>query len=231
MCGRYSLAAPDPAALRARFGLHEEFEIRPRFNVAPGSEVLAVLGGEGEPEGALLRWGLVPHWAEKMSGGRPLINARAETVSSKPAFRDAFRRHRCLVIADGFYEWQPTGTGKQPYWIARADHAPFAFAGLWAPPADPAPGALATCAILTTTANEVVAPIHARMPVILEPGAEGLWLAPTDDPGSLLSCLGPFPAHLTAARPVSRAVNDARCDDERCIGPAGLDGGDTATLF
>ena len=138
MCGRYTLAGPDPSSLRDRFGIGESVQIRRRYNVAPGDDVLAVTTDrEGAPRGQVLRWGLVPHWAKDPKAlGLKLINARSETMAEKPSFRDAVERRRCLVIADGFYEWEKRSSrvrgAKQPWWITRADHEPFAFAGLWA---------------------------------------------------------------------------------------------------
>ena len=133
MCGRYSLATPDPGDLRARFGIGESVEIRTRYNVAPGDEVLAVTTDrEGHPRGELLRWGLVPSWAKSPDTGLKMINARLETATEKPAFRRAFERFRCLIVADGFYEWRRATAGpKQPFHITRTDGRPFAFAGLW----------------------------------------------------------------------------------------------------
>ena len=133
MCGRYSQTGPDPSVLRDRFPIGERVEVRRRFNVAPGDQVLAVTTDrEGAPRGEVLRWGLVPHWADDPAKlGLKLINARSETMAEKPAFRDAFARRRCLVVADGFYEWEkrPDGT-TQPWWVTRPDGEPFAFAGL-----------------------------------------------------------------------------------------------------
>jgi len=224
VCGRYTLTAPDPAALRARFPLGESVVIEPRFNVAPTDDVLAVTTDrEGAPRGELLRWGLVPHWAKDPSVGARMINARAESVAEKPAFRDAFERRRCLIVADGFYEWQAReGARKQPWWITRADHAPFAFAGLWSVwhdgdgPDDPI---LRTCTIVTTAASASVAPMHDRMPVILPPAAEETWLDHGTPASVLQDLLAPFPDAQTDARPVGFAVNDARHDAPDCLDP------------
>ena len=155
MCGRYSLAAPDPAALRARFPVGEAVEVRRRFNVAPGDDVLAVTTDrEGAPRGDLLRWGLVPSWAKSPDTGLKMINARLETVAERPAFRSAFERFRCLILADGFYEWRPApGAPKQPFHITRTDGQPFSFAGLWSIWHAPEGGKLRTCTILTRAAN------------------------------------------------------------------------------
>jgi putative SOS response-associated peptidase YedK len=219
MCGRYTLATPDPSQLRARFPIGERLELRRRFNVAPGDDVLAVVRRpQSEPEGALLRWGLVPYWAaDPTQLGVKTINARAETVAERPAYRDAFARRRCLILADGFYEWS-AGT---PYWITREDGEPFAFAGLWATwrPRDAGDvEPLRSCAIVTTAAAGPVRELHDRMPVILERDEEQRWLdpdAPADELAQLLLPSGP----ALATRPVSRAVNDARHDAPDCLDP------------
>jgi putative SOS response-associated peptidase YedK len=222
VCGRYTLAAPDPAALRARFPLGERLEVRRRFNIAPGDDVVAVTTDrEGAPRGELLRWGLVPHWAEQARTGLKMINARAETIADRPAYRDAFRTRRCLIVADGFYEWQARpGLSKQAWWVTRADGAPFAFAGLWATwhGSDGAP-ALRTCAIVTTHPSASLRDLHDRMPVILPPESEAAWLDPAAGPDELLEMLAPFPDAQTALRAVGPAVNDACFDGPECLDP------------
>ena len=219
MCGRYSLAAPDPSRLRARFPIGESVEVRRRFNVAPGDDVLAVTTDrEGAPRGDVLRWGLVPYWAEDPKTlGLKLINARSETMADKASFRDAVARRRCLVIADGFYEWEkgPDGT-RQPWWITREDGEPFAFAGLWstwrsAPDVEP----LRTCAIVTTRASSALAHIHDRMPVMLPAGAEESWLDHGATPDTVAALCEPL--ERTATRAVGPAVNDARFDGPECL--------------
>lgn len=221
MCGRYTLATPDPAVLRARFPLGESVEIAPRYNVAPGDAVLAVTTDrEGAPRGELLRWGLVPSWAKSPATGLKTINARVETVASRPAFRRGFRRFRCLIIADGFYEWLTLPSGvKQPHHIARSDGQPFAFAGLWSVWRAAAQAPLRTCTILTTASNASVAPLHDRMPVILAPEQERIWLDRCAPPQTLYELLGGLPARETAVRPVCSAVNDARYDGPECLAP------------
>jgi putative SOS response-associated peptidase YedK len=218
MCGRFTLAATDPSQLRARFAIGERIEPRRRFNVAPGDDVLAVVQRADEPEGALLRWGLVPHWAaDPREIGVKTINARAESVAERPAYRDAFARRRCLILADGFYEWS-AGT---PHWITREDGEPFAFAGLWATwrPRDGGDvEPLRSCAIVTTAAVGPVRELHDRMPVILDPGDEPRWLDPQAPAEELHALLAPAIARL-ATRPVSRAVNDARHDAPDCLDP------------
>jgi putative SOS response-associated peptidase YedK len=222
MCGRYTLASTTPAQLRARFPLGESVAIAQRFNVAPGDEVLSVVMREGGPTGALLRWGLVPPWADDPKVGFRMINARAETVADKPAYRGPFQRGRCLIVADGFYEWQRDGNARQPFHITRGNGEPFAFAGLrtaWRDPKDPDGELLRSCAIVTTAANPVVAHIHPRMPVILDPADEEEWLDPGTPPQRLHAMLHPLADEQTHARAVSRAVNDARYDGPECLAP------------
>jgi len=227
MCGRYTLAGTDPSQLRARWPLGERLEVRQRFNVAPGDDVLAVLRhsedapqGPG-PEGALLRWGLVPFWASdpKELGART-INARAETVAERPTFRESFERRRCLILADGFYEW----SGGVPHWITREDGEPFAFAGLWASWRPKGAGRdvepLRSCSIMTTAAAGPVQSLHDRMPVILA-GAEqeSLWIDPVTPADELHALCRPESGPALKYRPVSRAVNDARFDGPQCLDP------------
>ena len=221
MCGRYTLAAPDPAAVRARFALEETVEVRPRYNIAPGDEVLAVTTGrDGRHRGEHLRWGLVPPWAKSPDTGLKMINARLETVTERPAFRAGFERYRCLIPADGFYEWQTSGTGrKQPFHITRTDGALFAFAGLWSIWHGPHGGMLRTCTILTRAANAAVAPLHDRMPVILEAQDEADWLDIGTPPDRLREVLAGLPAAETALTEVGLAVNDAHHDGPECLAP------------
>ncbi len=219
MCGRYTLAAPDPAAVRGRFGLDESVEVLRRYNVAPGDQVLAVTTTrDGVPRGALLRWGLVPSWAETPATGLKMINARVETVAQRPAFRRAFERWRCLILADGFYEWRRTPGGpKQAFHITREDRLPFAFAGLWSIWHGDEDIRLRTCTILTTAANPAVAQLHDRMPIILASQAEAAWLDPGTSPARLRALLTGLDAGDTALRPVGQAVNDARYDGPECL--------------
>jgi putative SOS response-associated peptidase YedK len=224
MCGRYTLATPDPADLRARFPVGESVEIRRRYNVAPGDEVLAVTTDrEGNPRGELLRWGLVPSWADRPDGGLKMINARVETAAERPAFRAALERFRCLVLADGFYEWRPDPDAprapKHAFHITRADRAPFAFAGLWSVWRGEGERRIRSCTILTTAANDAIAPLHDRMPVILEPDAERAWLDASTPAERLRELLSGLPSSRTAIRPVGPAVNDARYDGPECLAP------------
>lgn len=220
MCGRYSLTGPSPDRLRERFALGPDVPLEPRFNIAPGQPVAAVTTTrEGEPRGDVLHWGLVPHWADSPKVGYRMINARAETLAERPAFRDALERRRCLIPADGFYEWQRREhTPKLPWWITREDHEPFAFAGLWAlwrPAPDVEP--LRSCTIITTEATASLREVHDRMPVILRPEDEAAWLAHGTAPADLPALLAPFPG--TTRIPVSTAVNDAGHDAPDCIAP------------
>ena len=227
MCGRYTLATPDLGRLRERFPLRETLEVRPRFNVAPGDDVLAVIRRRGEDgaaadaEGAFLRWGLVPFWAsEPGEMAAKTINARAETVAERPAYRDAFERRRCLILADGFYEW----SGGVPHWITRPGGEPFAFAGLWSSwrpkGASREVEPLRSCAIVTTAAAGPVRALHDRMPVILDQGDEDAWTDPGTAPEHLHELMRqPVAAATLEYRPVSRAVNDARHDAPDCLDP------------
>ncbi|MGH2950521.1 MAG: SOS response-associated peptidase [Solirubrobacterales bacterium] len=224
MCGRYTLANPDPARLRARFDILEsasEAADEPRYNIAPTDPVLAVRRrDDGSRELGRLRWGLVPgRWAER-KGERPLINARAESVTRQPAFAESFRERRCLIPADGFYEWLTDERGKRPVWISRPDEGLFAFAGVWAALPRRADGeALHSCAIVTCPPNERIRPIHDRMPVILDPAVEAAWLDPDAAADDLLGLLAPAPAGALAAREVSDLVNDVREDGPQLIVP------------
>ena len=228
MCGRYSLATPDPAALRDRFPLGGSVAIATRYNVAPGDPVLTVVGGDGPPHGELLRWGLVPFWAKDPKVGFKMINARAETLAERPAYREAFERRRCLVIADGFYEWEKLEDGrKQPWRVTRPGGEPFAFAGLWASwRGAPDPNErLRSCTIVTTQASTSISAIHDRMPVMLPgPDAEAAWLAPDASSDELRALLVPADDATLEQTPVSPAVNDARYDGPDCIVPVTLDG-------
>jgi putative SOS response-associated peptidase YedK len=220
VCGRYTLASPNPAEVRARFNIAESVEVRPRYNVAPSDDVLAVTTDrDGVPRGELLRWGLVPSWAKQPDTGAKMINARVETVSERPAYRRAFERYRCLIPADGFYEWRaPTdGAPKQAFHIRPADEGLFAFAGLWSIWYAPDGNKLRTCTILTTVANEAIAPLHDRMPVILAPEHESDWLDAGTPMHRLPDLVAGLPAARTALRPVGSAVNDARYDGPECL--------------
>jgi putative SOS response-associated peptidase YedK len=232
MCGRYTLTNPDRRALRARFALGESAEVdeRPRYNIAPTDPVLAVRQPEERSrELGRLRWGLLPgRWAEER-GGFPLINARAETIASQPAFAESFRERRCLVPADGFYEWRDEGGRKQPVWISRDDDGLFAFAGVWAELRREDGATVHSCAIVTCEPNELMRPIHDRMPVILDPRAEGVWLSPDAGEADLLRTLCPAPENGLIAREVGDAVSYVRDDGPHLIEPPVV--ADAPTLF
>ena len=225
MCGRFTLFGPD-VVLSKNFGVPVSFGITPRFNIAPSQPVLAVrtsTGKEGR-EAVFLRWGLIPHWAKDPSIGNRLINARAETVAEKPAFRRAFRERRCLVPADGFYEWRKVDRRKQPFYIRMRDGRPFAFAGLW-DHWETGGSTIETCAILTTAANAVLSPIHDRMPVILSPSDYALWLDPgISEQDRLVPLFRPYPEQDMEAFPVRAIVNNPKMEDPRCIIPVSSSG-------
>lgn len=218
MCGRFSLTTPTEG-LRALFGFDELPNLPPRYNIAPTQDVAGVrlAGDDGKPSFTLFRWGLIPSWAKDPSIGSRMINARAETVAEKPAFRAAFRRRRCLIPADGFYEWEklPDG-GKQPWRVTLEGGKPFAFAGLWEDWLGADGSEVETCTIVTTDAALSIAEIHHRMPVILDPGDFTLWLRGTPDEAAAL--LHPFRGKLAAYR-VSSRVNRVRNDDAALLEP------------
>jgi putative SOS response-associated peptidase YedK len=219
VCGRYTLATPTPADIRARFPVGESVEIARRYNVAPGDDVLAVTTSrEGEPRGELLRWGLVPSWAKSPATGLKMINARVETAAERPAYRRAFERFRCLIIADGFYEWQRMPNGpKQAFHITRDGGEPFSFAGLWSIWHGEDERTIRSCTIMTTAANSAIAPLHDRMPIILEPTAEAAWLDPGTPRAELEQILSGLTPAQTALASVGPAVNDARYDGPECL--------------
>jgi putative SOS response-associated peptidase YedK len=212
MCGRFTLTAPGQV-LADLFRLTEVPTLEPRYNIAPTQPVAAVRsapGGAGR-ELVWLRWGLTSPWALAPGSGSGLINARAETAADKPAFRRSLRQRRCLVPADGFYEWQALPGRKQPFHFRMCDGRPFAIAGLWEQWQGPDGKAVASCALLTTQANELVRPVHDRMPVILPPAAWDLWLDPrAQDPAALRPWLAPYFAEEMSACPVSTRVNNPR---------------------
>jgi putative SOS response-associated peptidase YedK len=220
VCGRFTLTDPDPRLLRMRFDLSDSAEIEqePRYNVAPTDPVLAVrVNEQGEREPGRLRWGLIPGKADPDDFSRNLINARAETIAEAAPFKDAFGERRCLVVADGFYEWKATETGKHPVWITRPERELFAFAGIWASSRREDGSAVHSCAIVTCEPSEVVAPIHDRMPVILPKEGEGAWLDRDRDPDDLLALLRPTDDLVLTE--VSEKVNDVRFDGPELIEP------------
>ena len=209
MCGRTSLFARQ-SVIEDRFDATATRPITPRYNIAPGDDI-AVIRNDADDEVDLLEWGLVPSWADRSHSG--FINARAETVAEKPSFREAYQRRRCLVLADGFYEWQQRSGGKQPYRVARADDAPFAMAGLWEK-WERDGDVRRTATIITTGANDLMRPIHDRMPVVLAPDEERQWLRSPE-----ASLLDPYGDDDFRASPISKAVNDPTNDSPALIDP------------
>ncbi len=224
MCGRYTLTVPLSSLVDA-FGVSPpDFDYRPRYNIAPTQDAPVVAQDDRGRRMGLLRWGLVPFWADDPGMGSRLINARSETVAGKPAFRAAFSRRRCLVPADGFYEWKKEGGEgekglKMPFWIHREDGDPFAFAGLWERWEKEGRAPLHTFTILTTEAVEPIRPIHPRMPVILSPSSWSTWLSSDTDAGTLEELLEGYRKAPLQLRPVSRLVNSPRNDEPACIEP------------
>jgi putative SOS response-associated peptidase YedK len=218
MCGRFNLRTPSRDLVEI-FQLLREPELKPRYNIAPTQPVAAIRQVDKFRELSLLRWGLVPSWSKDPNAGPPLINARAETIATKPAFRSAFKRRRCLIPADGFYEWQKTGAkAKQPFHIRMKNEHPFAFAGLWEHWEGGDSSTIDSCTIITTDANEVLRPIHDRMPVILRDEDYGRWLDPKlEDVGMLEGLLKPYAPEEMTAYPISTLVNSPRNESAACI--------------
>jgi|SRR5579883_1868812 len=231
MCGRYTLTTPAEAMQRL-FGFTGALPNWPaRYNIAPTQPVPVVrlTADRRRREIVQLRWGLVPAWAKDLSMGATLINARAEGIESKPAFRAAFRARRCLVPADSFFEWRKSGASRTPYRIGLAGGtpeamAPFAFAGLWERWTPAGGEAVESCTIVTTEANERLRDIHGRMPVILDPADFAAWLDPATPPAAALALLKPYPAEAMMLYPVSTRVNSVRFDDPDCIAAAAESG-------
>lgn len=221
MCGRFTMTL-DPAQLREAFpGLFVPDEYFPRFNIAP-SQPVAVIPNTGEYKLFFYKWGLIPSWAKDPSVGYRMINARAETLSEKPTFRTIFKRRRCLILVDGFFEWKsdPSIKSKQPYYIHLQSKKVFAFAGLWDIWFHPDGSEIRTCTIITTSPNELITPIHNRMPVILPDEEYHIWLDDKEqDPGKLAPLLKPYPSVEMSAYPVSRTVNSPNVDSLECIKP------------
>ena len=224
MCGRFAFYSPAEAVVRL-FGTEPGEDLPPRYNIAPTQDAPVI---RAELDGRVLsglRWGLVPFWAKDPKIGNRMINARGETVAAKPAFRQAFRKRRCLVLADGFYEWQKTSAGKQPWYIDQADGEPFALAGLWeswrgGPDADgEGVEAVETCTIVTTGANAMMRSLHDRMPVVLDAAGVDAWLDHATGPEALQALLAPAPDGVLRAVPVSRRVNSPANDGPDLIRP------------
>jgi len=220
MCGRFTLTT-ELEQLEERFSFHmATLSFKPRYNIAPSQPVLTVMNNEGENRAGFLRWGLIPSWAKEAAIGDRMINARAETVAEKPSFRKAVQKRRCLVLADGFYEWRQDGKKKTPLFITLKSREPFGFAGLWESWRAPGGETIHSCTIITTTPNALMESIHNRMPVILSRASETLWLDRTvEDSQLLLPLLAPYPAAAMEAYEVSLAVNSPKNDTPACIAP------------
>ncbi len=222
MCGRFTLTV-DPADLQDAFSDYIfPAEFAPRFNIAPTQPILAI-PNDGKHTADFFIWGLIPTWAKDPSIGNRLINARAETLAEKPSFRGSFKYHRCLILADGFYEWksQPGTKTKTPYFIHLKNRRPFAFAGLWDEWNSPDGSQIKSGTIITTHPNELMASLHNRMPVILAPSAYAQWLDPAaQSPENLQSLLKPYPPEEMIAHPVSTLVNNPAHDRPECVVPS-----------
>jgi putative SOS response-associated peptidase YedK len=223
MCGRYNMIT-DAHVLIDIFAINqvlaEPEQLKPRYNIAPGQEVAIIRDTEQGRTLSMARWGLVPHWSKEAKVKYSTINARAETIAEKPAYRDAFKRRRCLVPATGFYEWQQAGGQKVPYYIRLPDSNVFAFAGVWDHWEGDGEG-FDSCSIIVTSANRTMRPIHDRMPVILEPSFYNVWLNPAHEhQAQLQALLVPYRGRLTVY-PVSRRVNNPTNDDPACVEQTG----------
>jgi putative SOS response-associated peptidase YedK len=219
MCGRFTLTIIE--------GLPDQFEIdyrppplQPRYNIAPTQDVVVVRGRKGNRKLESMHWGLVPSWADSNQFAGRLINARSETVDRKPSFREAFRQRRCLIPADGFFEWKKDGHQRLPYYFRIQAGEIFAFAGLWESWRGDSDTDFRSCTILTTEPNSLVKDVHDRMPVILPPEAYDTWLSNDSGSTALKSLLAPFPSSKMTTYPVSRSVNSPRNDSIECIQPS-----------
>ena len=214
MCGRFAFSSPSEATA-ARFGVSTSIAVEPRFNIAPSQYIAGIRDTEDAGrELSMFRWGLVPFWAKDPSIGNRMINARAETVAEKPSFRAAYRHRRCLLLADGFYEWKKEGAGKVPYFISLASGEPFAFAGLWESwQSKETEEVIQSTTLITTAANEFISTVHHRMPVILQPDTADRWLAGDDELIADVSRDSP----QFQAWPVDKKVNNARNEGEDLI--------------
>jgi putative SOS response-associated peptidase YedK len=220
MCGRITLRTPMSVLMREfEFQMATAVDLLPRYNIAPTQSVAVVLQRGEQRQFDYLRWGLIPSWAKDAKLAASMINARAETVAEKPAFRSAFKSRRCLILADGYYEWLRQTKAKQPYLYEIEGGRPFAMAGLWeswrGPTGNEAP--LHTCTTITTTANPLAAEVHDRMPVILHAAHYDAWLKPGSDPAILKQLLVPYQPDKMTVRPVSQFVNNSRNEGEECV--------------
>jgi len=225
MCGRYRLSRRKQIVEEYFDAVSSEEDWAPRYNIAPTQPIPVIRQSPKEPvrELSIIRWGLIPSWAKDSSVAAKMINARSETASTKPAFRDALKSRRCLIPADGFYEWRRTGKAKQPYCFEVNQGQLFALAGLWDRWKDPNGNWIKSCSILTTTPNAVTSAVHDRMPVILDPDSYDLWLDPgMQNVAAVSELLTPYDACLMRCYPVSNRVNHVGNDDEECSRPVEL---------
>ncbi len=222
MCGRFALSISGDE-IRERFDLPDSFMFEPRYNIPPGRPIPAIRtdpSADGNGRTAVrLHWGLVPFWADDPSSAHQPINARSETVDEKPTFREAFKKRRCLIPATGFYEWTSENGSRRPYFFRLESGDPFAFAGLWER-WEGTDDELESCAILTTRSNEMIEPVHDRMPVLLHPSRYDAWLAPATDADRLDSFLTPYQSSRMDGYPVGKHVNNPENDDPSCVEPA-----------
>ena len=227
MCGRFNLRTPS-AELVNVFDLAQDPQWEIRFNIAPTTPVGVILFADGVRQGSVFHWGLIPSWSKDPKVAYRMFNARGETVASKPSFRSAFKRRRCLIPADGFYEWKKgPGKEKQPYHIGLADEGPLAFAGLWEKWLSPEGSEIFSCTIITTSANSLLSDLHERMPVILEPEDFSRWLDPElQESEGVEDLIRTYPEDKMKIYPVNPIVNNARNETEDCIKPKRKD-----TLF
>lgn len=224
MCGRFALdiATSDTVAY---FHLSGWLEYEKRYNIAPSQQIPVIRQLGDQRELTLMRWGLVPHWAKDELIGHKLINARAETLAEKPSFREPFHQRRCIIPASGFYEWEKGATAREAWYLFRADGTPLALAGLWEHWKDATGAILKTCTIITTKANATVAPLHNRMPAILEPGELDAWFSHHQHSKDLLTLLRPAADDVLDLYPVSDYVNSPKNQGEQCVQPLANGGG------
>ena len=229
MCGRFTLKSPERIKLARRNAANLP-PLFPRYNIAPSQTVLALADFGNGPELSPLTWGLIPSWSKDSKG---FINARSETIETKPSFSESFQRRRCLIPADGFFEWKRTGKAKQPFYFQLNDESVFAFAGVWDRWTKDAGSnvSIVSCAIITTEANEILNPIHDRMPVILHPELHDTWLDPRTGSAELKELLSPFPASEMKSHPVGSGVNHPENDSAELVVRVDAEAGTTPSLF
>lgn len=225
MCGRFTLRSRDRIELKGLSNSELPFEAR--YNIAPGQSILAIADLGHGPELTSFVWGFIPSWS---NDGKGFINARCETLEAKPSFSESFQKRRCLIPSDGFFEWRRLGRSKQPFYLQLKDESPFAFAGIW-DQWNNGEQLVTTCAIITTAANELVGPLHDRMPAILQTESYEDWLRPNTDSDFLRNLLMPFPAWKMACHPVSSAVNYPENDNDQLITRMEVEVGSTPSLF